>query len=93
MEAEGTLRPSGRQLSTVAVLCSCLLCAVATLAPQQAIANVGDGKNPTYTTVDVPGAGTGANQGTRAVSINTAGVIAGTYIDASNVNHGFIRTK
>jgi hypothetical protein len=47
-----------------------------------------DGK---ITTFDAPGAGTGAGQGTDAVSINPAGVIAGFYIDASSVDHGFVR--
>jgi hypothetical protein len=48
----------------------------------------------TITEFDVPGAGTGAGQGTGTqfgVSINPAGTIAGTYTDAGNVNHGFVR--
>jgi hypothetical protein len=39
-----------------------------------------------------PGGGTGAAQGTVSFSINTAGDIAGTYLDASYVYHGFVRT-
>ena len=40
-----------------------------------------------------PGAGTGPGnmQGTFALSINTAGEIAGTYTDASGGRHGFVR--
>jgi len=41
---------------------------------------------------DVPGAGTGANQGTLATSINQMGGAAGTYIDGNGVNHGFYRS-
>jgi hypothetical protein len=48
---------------------------------------------PTYTKFDAPGAGTAANQGTVANSINTAGAVAGWYIDAANANHGFVRSN
>jgi hypothetical protein len=47
----------------------------------------------TFTTFDVPSAGTGPGQGTLPESNNTAGAIAGNYIDASSVNHGFLRDK
>ena len=49
----------------------------------------------TFTTFDAPGAGTGAFQGTGlfGVAINTAGAIAGSFIDASNVVHGFLRAR
>jgi hypothetical protein len=44
---------------------------------------------------DVPGAGTGAYQGTGCFgctfSINTSGTVVGTYVDANNVYHGFLR--
>ena len=48
--------------------------------------------NGTVTTFDAPGAGvgTGTTKGTFALSINTAGHIAGTYTDASGVYHGFV---
>jgi hypothetical protein len=39
-----------------------------------------------------PGAGTAAAQGTVPLSINPAGDIAGTYLDARYVYHGFVRT-
>jgi hypothetical protein len=41
--------------------------------------------------IDAPGAGTGALQGTTVIAIDTAGDVAGTYIDAIGVHHGFIR--
>jgi hypothetical protein len=47
----------------------------------------------TFTTFDVPSAGTGPGQGTLPESNNTVGAITGNYIDASNVNHGFLRDK
>jgi len=47
-----------------------------------------DGK---ITTFDAPGAGTGAGQGTQAMTNNWEGAISGFYIDANNVYHGFLR--
>src|ERR1700731_3835579 len=46
---------------------------------------------PTITTFDAPGAGTGPGQGTQGIAINPAGMVAGAYTDASGVNHGFLR--
>ncbi len=46
------------------------------------------------TTFDAPGAGTGAGQGTYPLyttCLNPAGAIVGSYIDANNVYHGFLR--
>lgn len=43
------------------------------------------------TVFSVPGAGTGAGQGTETSCINSEGVIVGYYIDPSGVNHGFLR--
>jgi hypothetical protein len=43
----------------------------------------------TVTTFDVPGAGTGFNQGTVPLGISPAGVIMGLYIDAKYRHHGF----
>ncbi len=40
---------------------------------------------------DVPGAGSGAGQGTSPYGINVLGETAGEYVDASNVGHGFLR--
>ena len=42
-------------------------------------------------TFDAPGAGTGSGQGTFGLGINPAGTIAGSYQDANNVYHGFLR--
>lgn len=48
------------------------------------------------TTFDVPGAGTGAFQGTGCAgctfSINQWGAVVGTYLDTNNVFHGFLRS-
>src|SRR5439155_837821 len=44
------------------------------------------------TTFDVPGAGTGRGQGTVPFCNNPVDAITGAYIDASDVNHGFLRT-
>lgn len=46
-----------------------------------------------FTTVDVPGAGTGPGQGTVLISINDSGVIVGAYIDASGVYHAFVYSQ
>ena len=49
------------------------------------------------TTYDVPGAGTGLYQGTGCpgcnLGLNLSGVIAGSYIDGNNVQHGFLRSR
>ena len=44
-------------------------------------------------TYDVPGAGTGAWQGTIGIGISSRGIITGVYVDANNVAHGFLRTR
>jgi hypothetical protein len=50
----------------------------------------------TFTTFDVPGAGTGTYQGTGcpgcARGLNQWGAIAGIYSDSNSVNHGFLRS-
>ena len=47
---------------------------------------------PTITTFDAPGAGTGPGQGTQPFAINPAGLITGFYFDAGDAIHGFLRT-
>jgi hypothetical protein len=42
-------------------------------------------------TFDAPHAGTGAGQGTTPIGIVQGGWIMGSYIDSSNVSHGFLR--
>jgi probable HAF family extracellular repeat protein len=54
----------------------------------------GLGVNPppaTFATIDVPGAGTASGRGTYSLRINDAGELAGYFIDANGVGHGFIR--
>src|SRR5271154_2392825 len=46
----------------------------------------------TFVTFDVPAAGTGSNQGTSPSSINLEGEITGSYVDASSLAHGFLRS-
>jgi len=51
----------------------------------------------TFTTIDVPGAGTEAYQGTGCysdcpVGLNDSGTVTGSYADANNTQHGFVRT-
>lgn len=51
----------------------------------------------TFTTIDVPGAGTGESgngrkEGTEAGAVNASGEIAGTYVDSSGIRHGFVRS-
>jgi hypothetical protein len=45
----------------------------------------------TITTFDVPGAGTGFNQGTAPLGITPEGIIMGLYIDTNYGVHGFLR--
>jgi hypothetical protein len=44
------------------------------------------------TKFDVPGIGTGANQGTEPATPNVFGVITGQWVDENNVHYGFLRT-
>jgi hypothetical protein len=48
-------------------------------------------KTGTITTFDVPGAGTGAGQGTFSYAISQTGAITGYYYDSAGVSHGFLR--
>ena len=48
-------------------------------------------RDGTITTFDVPGAGTGFNQGTAPLGITPEGVVMGLYRDATYVYHGFLR--
>jgi hypothetical protein len=54
-------------------------------------------KNGAVTTFDAPDAGNVPNsfplQGTLPWGINTNGEITGFYVDATSVNHGFVRDK
>ena len=46
---------------------------------------------PTITTFDVPGAGTGPFQGPNVYSIAPNGAVTGFFFDPNNVVHGFVR--
>jgi hypothetical protein len=51
-------------------------------------------RDGTITTFDAPGASTSSGQGTFTAQfngINPAGAVTGNYIDASGVNHGYVR--
>ena len=45
------------------------------------------------TTFDVPGSGTGPGQGTLVNGITADGSVTGWYVDANDVNHGFVRSS
>src|SRR5881394_2291237 len=51
------------------------------------------GPQPTITTFDAPGAGTGPGQGTIAFTINPAGTISGRYADAGGAIHAILRSR
>src|SRR5262249_54465392 len=46
-----------------------------------------------FTTFNAPGAGRGAGQGTVGQQNTRDGMIAGYYVDANSVSHGFVRTS
>jgi uncharacterized membrane protein len=48
-------------------------------------------KNGAITTFDVPGAGTGPDEGTLSYAISETGAITGYYFDSADVSHGFLR--
>ncbi len=85
-------RSSGIGLVRTAVPCLCLFFSVETPAQEQEITGILD-QSPLFTTFEAPGAGTESHQGTVAYSINTSGAIAGYYLDASSVKHGFVRSS
>lgn len=77
------------------VILSLVACATAALAiPGLDLA--GPPAGPQIITFDVPGAGTGSQQGTGCFgctfAINQWGAIAGTYTDAAGTPHGFLRS-
>ena len=49
--------------------------------------------NGSFGSFDVPGAGTGPNQGSFPDNVNGHGDIAGFYIDGQNVEHAFVRSR
>lgn len=67
---------------------------LALLLTGSASGQAGSASAPTYTftTIDVPGAGTAALQGTLGVNNNAPGDITGIYLTAPNVAHGFVRS-
>ncbi len=52
-------------------------------------------RNPdgTFSTFDVPGAGTAGGQGTYSWAINPSGATTGAFYDASGNEHGYLRTS
>jgi len=70
-------------------MCGCVL--ALTILLGLAVVAAPSSQAQTFTTFDAPGAGTGANQGTVPISIDTAGDVTGIYWDASNLAHGFVR--
>ena len=50
-----------------------------------------DDRRATIITFDVPGAGTGAGQGTFPTTNNPSDAITGYYMDANSAFHGFLR--
>ena len=84
-------RLSGTRFTSIAALCLGLVFASGTPARSQEAAATPDSATLAYTTFEVPGAGTGENQGTAALSINASGEITGIYIDANGLLHGFLR--
>ena len=72
------------------ILLVCCTCFVLVAWPQ---ARMHGKQKPKIITFDVPGAGTGPGQGTFPYGIDASGTIIGPYVDADNVNHGFVRTR
>ncbi len=82
-------RSCRRRLLRNAALCLCLLFGVGLpVRPQGS----GGSSTPTFTTIDVPAAGTGALQGTIAIATNATGDIAGLYFNPAATYHGFVCT-
>src|ERR1019366_3457659 len=80
MHTDPNLRRKPRRLS--------LLVAIAVVA---ALAFAVGASAQKIITFDVPGAGTGAGQGTIPYGINPVGDVIGWFVDGNNVSHGFVR--
>jgi hypothetical protein len=76
------LKTSVRIVTICRCLCLSLLFASAAVAQEPA---------PTFTEFEAPDAGTASFEGTRALTINTSGEVAGYYYDSGDVAHGFVR--
>jgi hypothetical protein len=88
---EDTMRNLKRQLHLASLSILILLVCTAAYGQVTPSANPNIHK-PTITEFEVPGAGSGAYQGTGANDINATGVMTGIYYDGSNVAHGFVGT-
>jgi len=84
-------RFSGRSHAGSIVLCLCAFAAAATPARTQETAAIERDSASAFASFEAPGAGTGALQGTVAISINAGGRATGIYFDANGVTHGFVR--
>jgi uncharacterized membrane protein len=84
--AVGFLLTKSRVLMWTAASCLFTVLAI----PAGLAAQDGPDHQPAIVTFDVPGAGTGAYQGTSPSAINPKGEVTGLYIDANNVLHGFV---
>ncbi len=80
--------------SRVTNICALVLCLLM-LGCGGSSGNGNQGGNPSpqpaFTTIDAPGAGTVASEGTFGVGISTQGDVIGNFIDSNGVVHGFIR--
>ena len=54
------------------------------------LASFGASAQTGFTTINVSGAGTGAQQGTAVTAVDAAGDITGVYIDSNNALHCFV---
>src|ERR1700728_97662 len=59
------------------------------------LASTASAQEPHIITFDAPGADTttGSFNGTFASGMNNWGAVTGSYVDANNVYHGFLRTR
>ena len=72
------------------MLCQAARAAICICFLLSAEAALGQTSSPTYIEFDAPGASTAAGQGTFVTAINSAGAIAGQYIDTFSAFHGFV---
>jgi len=58
----------------------------------QSVHAQGGGNSPTFVTFEAPDAGSSMLQGTTGLGINAEGDIVGTYVNMTNLAHGFVRS-
>lgn len=89
--AEFQSRPTNLPTAVMVALALASLVCIGGCGSGSSMGQNATGTTPKLTSIDAPGAGTASGYGTFGTSIDAGGDVAGLYIDANGVVHGFIR--